>query len=144
MCFQIAAGNPLHFVRKSVREPHTKPPVTPHFQARPLRLTDKKPLKRENLGFILIKENPNKPEPLCRMERKKTDVLLERRSRVSRGRRAYAMFNAAIPALAICASSLDFTPLTPTAPIQTPSFMTGTPPSNNPEIAGALRKEVRP
>ncbi len=36
---------------------------------------------------------------------------------------------AAMPALATCASSFDFTPLTPTAPITWPSFTIGTPPS---------------
>ena len=51
---------------------------------------------------------------------------------------------AAMPARAICASSLDLTPLTPTAPRHCPSFMMGTPPSSMPAIVGALKNEMRP
>lgn len=51
---------------------------------------------------------------------------------------------AAMPALAIWASSADFTPLTPTAPTQCPSTMMGTPPSSSPCRPGALRNEARP
>jgi len=51
---------------------------------------------------------------------------------------------AAMPARALWASSLDLTPLTPTAPRQVPSFMIGTPPSSMPRMSGALRNEIRP
>ena len=51
---------------------------------------------------------------------------------------------AAIAVRAICASSLDLTPLTPTAPRHCPSFMIGTPPSSMPWMAGADKNEVRP
>lgn len=51
---------------------------------------------------------------------------------------------AAIPALAICASSADFTPETPTAPKHCPSSIIGTPPSSMPSIYGADIKETRP
>ncbi len=52
--------------------------------------------------------------------------------------------SAATPALAICASSVDFTPLTPTAPRHCPSRINGTPPSNMPSSSGALKNDVRP
>ena len=48
---------------------------------------------------------------------------------------------AAMPAFAICASSIDLTPDTPTAPIHWPLTMMGTPPSSMPSICGALRNE---
>ena len=51
--------------------------------------------------------------------------------------------SATMPARAICASSLDFTPLTPTAPTQCPSTMIGTPPSSMPSSPGALRNAAR-
>ena len=53
-------------------------------------------------------------------------------------------FAAAIPARATCASSVDLTPLTPTAPTQSPCTMIGTPPSSMPCNAGALRNDTRP
>ena len=53
---------------------------------------------------------------------------------------AYAGFEAE-PALAIWASSFDFTPLTPTAPRHAPSFRMGTPPSSMPSTVGADRNE---
>ena len=52
--------------------------------------------------------------------------------------------SAAIPALATCASSVDLTPDTPTAPTTWPSTTIGTPPSSMPSRLGAPRKEVRP
>ena len=52
--------------------------------------------------------------------------------------------SAAMPALAICASSPDLTPLTPTAPTHCPSTVTGTPPSSMPSSPGTLRNETRP
>ena len=52
--------------------------------------------------------------------------------------------SAAMPARATCTSCSDFTPLTPMAPTQCPSAITGTPPSSRPFIAGALRNAVRP
>ena len=52
--------------------------------------------------------------------------------------------SAAMPALAICASSDDLTPDTPTAPTTWPSTMIGTPPSSMPSIKGALRNDMRP
>ena len=51
--------------------------------------------------------------------------------------------SAAMPAFAICTSSLDFTPDTPTAPTQAPSTMIGTPPSSG--VTGSTpRNEKRP
>ncbi|CFL99634.1 Uncharacterised protein [Bordetella pertussis] len=49
-----------------------------------------------------------------------------------------------MPARAISASSLDFTPDTPTAPTTSPSTVTGTPPSSMPSSSGADRKAWRP
>ena len=52
--------------------------------------------------------------------------------------------SAAMPARAICASSVDFTPETPTAPTCWPSTMIGTPPSSIASSIGADRNAVRP
>src|SRR5690606_11225076 len=63
------------------------------------------------------------------------------------GRRAaprQAAGSAAMPARAICASSADLTPETPTAPRQWPPAMIGTPPSSMPCSTGADRNDWRP
>lgn len=52
--------------------------------------------------------------------------------------------SAAMPARAICASSFDLTPLTPTAPTHWSFTITGTPPSSMPSSRGALRNDMRP
>ena len=66
------------------------------------------------------------------------------RSKNAMAGRAAGDQRAAMPARAIWASSLDFTPDTPTAPMQWPSTMMGTPPSSMPSIVGADRNDVRP